>query len=116
MLSGPARPYLTRRLLEQGLALIGDTAETPGLRMVGLGSWPSLPRNQRQSASAMQRRRYSVPVPHLYRPATGPASARSRVAVSMSSVPAAARKLCRARAVSHTTSNGRGRPDDAIRR
>ena len=51
-------------------------------------------------------------------PVTGPASARSRVAVSMGRVPAAARKLARPRAVSQTISSGSGsgRPAAAIRR
>ena len=49
-------------------------------------------------------------------PVTGPAKARSSVAVSIGSVPAAARKLYSPRAVSQTTSRGNGRPDAAIRR
>ena len=49
-------------------------------------------------------------------PVAGPSKARSRVAVSMGRVPAAAWKLFRPRAVSHTISSGRGRPDAAIRR
>ena len=49
-------------------------------------------------------------------PVTGPASARSRVVVSMGSVLAAARKFCLPRAVSHTISSGNGLPAAAIRR
>jgi hypothetical protein len=43
-------------------------------------------------------------------PVTGPAQARSRVAVSIGSVPAAFRKFRLPRAVSQTTSSGRGKP------
>ena len=49
-------------------------------------------------------------------PVSGPASARSRVAVSMGSAPAAVRKFRRPRDVSQTINRGRGRPDAAIRR
>ena len=49
-------------------------------------------------------------------PVTGPASARSRVAVSMGSVPAATRKLSYPRPVSQTISSGNGLPAAAIRR
>ena len=49
-------------------------------------------------------------------PVTGPANARSRVAVSMGSAPAAARKFCLPRTVSHTISSGNGLPAAAIRR
>ena len=49
-------------------------------------------------------------------PVTGPAKARSRVAVSMGRVPAAARKLYSPLAVSQTISRGRARPDAAMRR
>lgn len=43
-------------------------------------------------------------------PVIGPAKARSRVAVSIGSVPAAFRKFRLRRAVSQTTSSGRGKP------
>ena len=48
-------------------------------------------------------------------PVTGPAKARSWVAVSMGSVPAAARKFRRPSSVSQTISSGNGRPAAAIR-
>ena len=92
------------------IRIVFDERATNGISPV------NLLRIRHPSAPAVERRRDAVLLYTVTGPVPSPASARSRVAVSMGSAPAAARKFRRPRAVSQTTSRGRGRTAAAIRR